>query len=295
MTRTRATLIGFCAVLLWSLLALLGVGAGAVPPFLLTALTFAIGGLLGLADIARRGAPLGRALILPARLWLLGVGGLFAYHALYFTAIQAAPPAEASLIAYLWPLFIVLGSGLLPGGRLGLWHLVGALLGLGGAALLLLGGQGFAVEPAHLAGLAAAFGCAVIWMGYSLLSRLAGEAPTDSVAGFCLGVAALSALAHLALEPTVWPQGVWAWGSVLALGLGPVGAAFYAWDVGCKHGDIQLLGATAYAAPLISTLLLVAAGVAAPSERLGLAALMITAGAGLAAWGSARARSAAKL
>ncbi|MEL6481450.1 MAG: DMT family transporter, partial [Pseudomonadota bacterium] len=138
----------------------------------------------------------------------------------------------------------------------------------------------------------AALLCALIWSGYSVLSRVVGEAPTASVAGFCLAVAALSGLAHLALEETVWPDGALGWAAVLGLGLGPVGAAFYAWDVGCKRGDIQLLGVSAYAAPLLSTLALVLAGIAEPTSRLALAAFLITAGAGLAAWGSARAGAA---
>jgi drug/metabolite transporter (DMT)-like permease len=285
--RRRATATGFLAVLLWSLLALTTVGAGPTPPFLLTALCFAIGGLVGVADILRRGGSVRAALAQPPRLWALGVGGLFGYHFFYFTALRHAPPAEASLIAYLWPLLIVLLAGLLPGGRLGWPHVAGAATAFSGAALL-VAGRGAAFDPAHAAGHAAALACALIWAGYSVLSRLAGEASTDGVAGFCLGVAALSAVAHLLLEPAIWPAGPLAWAAVVALGVGPVGAAFYFWDVGCKRGDIQLLGVASYAAPLLSTLALTAAGFAEPSPRLAVAALLIAAGAGIAAWGSAR-------
>ena len=31
----------------------------------------------------------------PLVVWLVGVGGLFGYHALYFLALRFAPPAEA--------------------------------------------------------------------------------------------------------------------------------------------------------------------------------------------------------
>ncbi len=48
MTRARATAIGFCAVLLWALLALLTVRTAPLPPLLLNALTFAIAALVGL-------------------------------------------------------------------------------------------------------------------------------------------------------------------------------------------------------------------------------------------------------
>jgi len=289
-SRARATAIGFLAVLLWASLALATVATGAAPPFQLTAMCFFIGGLLGLADMARRGASARTMLRQPWRVWALGVGGLFGYHFLYFTALRGAPAAQASLIAYLWPLLIVLFSGLLPGERLRWPHVAGALAAFAGAALILAPAGG-GVDRAHWPGFAAAAGCALTWSGYSVLSRRVGSAPTDAVAGFCLVAAALSALCHLALETTVWPADARGWLAVLALGLGPVGAAFYLWDIGVKRGDIQLLGVAAYAAPLISTLALIAAGIAAPSPGLLGAAALITGGAALAALGGARRRA----
>jgi drug/metabolite transporter (DMT)-like permease len=55
------------------------------------------------------------------------------------------------------------------------------------------------------------------------------------------------------------------------------------WDIGVKHGDIQVLGAVSYSAPLLSTGLLVLTGYAAYSNTLLIACLLITAGALLAA------------
>ncbi|KQT54049.1 hypothetical protein ASG54_18945 [Aureimonas sp. Leaf460] len=272
---------------MWSLLALLTARSGAVPPFQMNAMTFAIGTLVGLVWLAfrrRRGPVAGLFRQRPA-VWLLGIGGLFGYHALYFAALRAAPAAEASLIAYLWPLLIVLGSALLPGERLRWFHLAGAALGLSGAALIIVarstGGVGFSQE--HLLGYGLAALCAVFWSGYSLLSRRFGEVPSEIVAGFCAATAVLSALVHLAIEETVWPVGASQWGAVALLGLLPVGAAFYVWDHGVKHGDIQLLGAASYAAPLLSTLVLILAGEAAFSAPILGAAALITAGATLAA------------
>ena len=126
--RRLATIIGFSAVLMWSLLALLTAASGSVPPFQLTAMAFAIGGLLGLIWLAGRGG--WRDLRQPAAAWVLGVGGLFGYHFFYFTALRSAPPIDASLIAYLWPLLIVVLSAFLPGERLRWFHLAGAALGL---------------------------------------------------------------------------------------------------------------------------------------------------------------------
>lgn len=278
----RATLIGFTAVAMWALLALLTAASGTMPPFQLSAVTFAIGTLVGLAARAAGFAP-GATAPVPPMVWLVGIGGLFGYHFFYFTALRNAPAVEASLIAYLWPLFIVLGSALMPGERLGWHHVVGALMGLGGTALIVTRGGAVGFDPQYVFGYAMAFACAFLWSGYSLLSRRFAEVPTSIVTWFCAATAILSLVCHLALETTVWPQGAGQWLAVLGLGIMPVGAAFYTWDHGVKRGNIQVLGAASYAAPLLSTLVLIVAGAAEPGWRIIAACLLITLGAVLAA------------
>ncbi|MBL4927015.1 aromatic amino acid exporter YddG [Fuscibacter oryzae] len=286
MTRQRATTIGFTAILMWALLALLTIGSAPVPPFLLNALCFGIGGGLGLIWLAL-GPGFDVLRGISWKVYAFGSIALFGYHALYFTAFRIAPAAETGLIAYLWPLFIVLLSGLLPGERLGPLHILGALIAFAGAALILLG-RGDTGASVPVAGLVLAFLCAITWAAYSVLSRRLGQVPTESVIVYCLATAALSLLVHLAFEETIWPASRWGWLSVIALGLGPVGAAFFTWDVGMKKGDIQLLGVASYAAPLLSTLALVAGGRAQATPILLLAAALITGGAALAARASLR-------
>lgn len=279
-----ATATGCLAILLWSSLALFTAASRLVPPFELAALTFAIGGALGLIVTAARGQL--RALRQPPVVWLVGVGGLFGYHALYFAALRLAPPAQAGLIAYLWPLLIVLLSALLPGERLGRWHVVGAALGFGGVIVLITGASGgFAPEARFALGYGLALACAFVWAVYSVLSRRLAAVPTEAVAGFCLGTAALALICHLMVEPTVWPATVAQALAIVGLGVGPVGLAFYVWDIGVKRGDIRLLGVASYAAPVLSTLLLVATGYAAATASLGLACALIVAGAVVAALG----------
>src|SRR5437870_8198996 len=138
MSKRSATLVGMIAILMWSLLAVLTVASGTMPPFQLAAVTFAIGASVG--GLSWLGRPTQwRALHQPAVAWMVGVGGLFGYHALYFIALRFAPPAEAGLVNYLWPLLIVLFSALLPGERLAVHHVVGALLGLAGTVILFAG------------------------------------------------------------------------------------------------------------------------------------------------------------
>ncbi|MEO1199955.1 MAG: EamA family transporter [Pseudomonadota bacterium] len=279
--RRRATLIGFGAVLLWATLALFAAASGNVPPLQLNAMAFLIGGSLGLVMMAQRGTTR-TVLAQPLRVIAFGTIGLFGFHFLFFTAMRNAPPVEASLINYTWPLLIVVFSALLPGERLGWHHVAGALIGLAGTAILVTGGEGPAGGGTAL-GYLAACGSALFWSSYSVLSRRFGHVPTDTVTLFCLSTAALSAVCHFAFETTVWPDTATEWLAVLALGLGPVGGAFFLWDHGVKSGDIQVLGASAYAAPLLSTLLLIAFGFGALTWPVALACVAITGGAVLAA------------
>ena len=245
-------------------------------------MAFSVGTLVGIAMLAVRRKPMS-GLAVPWKAALLGVGGLFGYHFFYFTALRNAPAVEASLIAYLWPLFIVIGSALMPGERLRWHHVAGALLGLGGTVLIVTKGGGVAFDARFATGYVAAFACAFVWSGYSLLSRRFAEVPTTIVTWFCAAAAALSAICHLLLEQTVWPADLRQWLAVAGLGLMPVGAAFYAWDHGVKRGNIQVLGAASYAAPLLSTLILIAAGRAPATVTILAACVLITAGAILAA------------
>jgi drug/metabolite transporter (DMT)-like permease len=281
MTPSAATLIGFTAILMWSLLSLLTVASGTVPPFQLAAMTFALGGGIGAATwLFRPGAA--AALKQPWQVWALGVGGLFGYHALYFVALRLAPPAEAQLVSYLWPVLIVLLSALLPGERLRLHHVVGALIALAGT-IVLFAGRGITLTGANAPGFAAAFIAAFVWATYSVLSRRFADVPSDAVVGFCLVTAALAAISHALLEQTHWPENSGQWLAVAALGIGPVGAAFYVWDIGMKRGEIRVLGVGSYLAPLLSTLFLVLAGYAIASLSLAFAAALIAGGGVLAA------------
>ena len=274
-------MLGFGAVLLWAFLALLTVRSAPVPPFQLNAMAFSVGALPGLLWAWRSGG-FGQLRRVNWKVYVFGTAGLFGYHSLYFAALRLAPAAEAGLIAYLWPLLIVLFSGLLPGTRLTIGTIIGAGLGFLGAGLVIgAGASGF--SGAYLPGYLLALACAFTWAGYSVVSRRLGRVPTVAVTMFCLATAALSLPLHLMFEKTTWPVGLAGWGSVAALGLGPVGLAFYLWDIGMKRGNIQLLGVFAYAAPLLSTLILIVSGLASPSPALLLAAVLIAAGAYLAA------------
>jgi drug/metabolite transporter (DMT)-like permease len=199
----------------------------------------------------------------PATALALGTFALFGYHALYFFSLKRAPPVEANLVNYLWPLLIVLFAGLLPGVRLRAGNIVGALLGLAAAALLVTGGHGLSIDPAHAPGYLAAFGAAVTWGGYSVLNRRFAGVDSAAIIPACVGVSLLGIVTHWLFEPAATITTT-QWLVLAAMGVGPTGIAFRLWDRGTKHGDIALLGSLSYLAPLLSTLLLVLAGRAEP-------------------------------
>jgi len=279
---SQATGVGVLAIVLWAALALLTVRAGAIPSFELLSLCFAIAFLAGVAVLGLQGWEAIAQLRQPFQPWFAAFLAIFLYHALYFYALSAAPPARASLIAYLWPLLIVLLSATPTTGnssRLSPRHLAGALLGLAGTCLVVLGQRKVVPTTGSAFGYAAAACCAIVWSSYSVINRRFAKTPSAMIVGVCGAVALVGTACHLLFESaTVWP-GRSQWIAILGLGLGPTGLAFLAWDFATKHGNLPLLGALSYLAPVISTLLLTVTGAVPPSASLFISALLVIVGA----------------
>ncbi|WP_028295083.1 aromatic amino acid exporter YddG [Oceanobacter kriegii] len=280
-----ATLVGSTAVLLWGSLALFTrLSGGEIPPFQLMAVSFATAFMVMQIRWWLRGESGLQYARQPVAAWALGVGGYFCYHACYFAAMMLAPAVEVSLIAYLWPLFIVLLSTLVTGLPMRIGHVVGAVLALVGCWVLLSGGEQNAAstqafDSQYLPGYGLAFLCSLIWSGFSVTSRKMKAVPTDAAGWFCLATAVLALLAHWAFEQTVWPDTSLQWLALMALGIGPVGIAFFTWDYGMKHGNLALLGVISYFAPLISVALLLLVGEGEWRIEVGVAAVAISLGA----------------
>jgi drug/metabolite transporter (DMT)-like permease len=268
---------------MWSTLGLFTAASGKTPPFLLNGICFAISGLFSLCYVAFKGR-LFYAFPKEGRVWLLGIGGLFGYHFFYFTSLRLAPPVDSNLINYLWPLLIVVFSSFLAGESLKIRTLVGALLGFAAVLFLFLGRSDMAFTAHFIMGYLSALACAIICALYSVLSRRYAHIPTEAVTGFCLVTSLLSFVCHVLFEQTILPQNLNEWLAVLGLGLFPVGLAFFVWDIGCKRGNIQMLGVLAYAAPILSTLLLILFGFGVFSFSVAMACIFITLGAFIASY-----------
>lgn len=264
-----ANLMALGAIALWATLATLGVSLSHLPPFLLTGLALLIGSLVAL--------PLSRFDFrhwrVPPTTLLLGVYGLFGYHFLLFTAFRHAPPVQANLVNYLWPLGIVVMAPLfLPGVRLAPAHLLAAVVGFAGAALVIVGGRDLAGGLAW--GYLPAAGAAFAWASYSLLTKRVAPFPTSAIGLFGLVSGVLSLACHAALETPV-PLSGRDWTLVTVMGLGPLGAAFFLWDAALKRGDPRVIGILSFLTPLLSTLLLVAVRGERPAPTVLLAGAMI--------------------
>jgi drug/metabolite transporter (DMT)-like permease len=265
----QANLYALGAIALWASLASLGVSLTHVPPFLLTGIALIIGSVPAWPFVLRDPSQWR----IPLRTLALGVYGLFAYHFLLFIALRHAPPVEANLVNYLWPLFIVvLSPVVLPGVALRLPHVLAALLGFGGAAIAIAGGRELSGTLAwgYLPALAAAF----IWATYSLLTKRVAAFPTTAIGLFGLVSGVLSLLCHVVLEPaaSLQPRD---WALLAVLGLGPLGASFFMWDKALKLGDARHIGILSYITPLASTALLIVVSGRSFSASIGLATVMI--------------------
>lgn len=272
-----ANLLALCAIALWASLAALGVALAHVPPFLLTGLSLLIGSLIAL--------PLSRfdwrRWRVPASTLALGVYGLFGFHFLLFMALRHAPPVQANLINYLWPLGIVVMAPLfLPGVSLTSRHVLAALIGFGGAVLAILG-RGGGGEAAWAWGYIPALASAFIWASYSLLTKRVAPFPTAAIGSFALVSGALSLVCHVLLEPSV-ALSTQDWSLIALLGLGPLGGAFFLWDAALKRGDARQIGVLSFLTPLLSTLTLLAVRGEQPSVSVALAAVMIVGAAVMA-------------
>jgi drug/metabolite transporter (DMT)-like permease len=265
LSRNAATLLGATAILQWGAQVLISTYALAFPPFETIALTFFIAFLAMLAKWIWKGETPFRYARHGASAWAIGVGGLFGYYLVYYLALQRAPALDVSLLVNLWPLLMVLFTGLLPGHRLRWHHVVGCLVGAAGS-IVLLGPEATSLfDGAHFEGQLLAIAAAFIWAAFCVSSRTLEAVPTDIVGWYCLVIAALGLACHLLFENTV------------------VTAAPSAWDIGVKRGNIRLLGIVALFIPMISTGLLIAAGRGVLDGRVALASLLVTGGTIVAA------------
>jgi len=141
---------GIAAAFIWSMTAPIVASAVGVDPFLYVGLGDGVGALVFIVMwILRRQNPLPELKTVPIWLYALGVIGIGGHNLTWVAALQQAPPLEATLIIYTWPLLVVVLTTISLGQRFRWFHAVAGALGLAGIVTLLLG-KGLSVGGFHL-------------------------------------------------------------------------------------------------------------------------------------------------
>jgi drug/metabolite transporter (DMT)-like permease len=273
---------GVAAVLSWGTLGVLGKFAQSADPRLVLGLCFAIAALIGGVTclVARR-----RLSPHVHKQTFLFAALLTAYHLIYFASFSYAPALHVSLINFLWPALLILLGNLFFRLDSGWSGYSGAALGFAGVAVLMLGDAHTNFEAEAVVGYLMAFAGAVLWALFSNLRRTDQADPIASMTLICLISSALclatasidgGTLAVPSSEETV---------TIVLLGLGPAGGAFFLWDFGMKRGNAAALAIFGYSAPVISTILMVLLGFGEPRWNVALAALLIASGGAIVGLG----------
>jgi drug/metabolite transporter (DMT)-like permease len=257
------TCIGALAIPLWATWPALALRTFEIPTLQMLTIMFAVGWMV-LSRLERRdgAAPAASSI----RAWVPAIAfalNLCGSDLCFILATHRIPAAQANLIAYLWPVMIVVFGVPIGLFRLRWPQMIGLSLGFLGAVILIWDGQ-LTMSPVGI-GLALLGGA--VWAAYCLF-RLVWKEPTRNVVGRGCGIAAaISAILHFVFEPTVIP-GASALVSAAVIGILPLAVGNLVWDEGFRRGDRQLLAVMAYATPLCSALLLAALGVGALSWNL---------------------------
>lgn len=268
--RMIGTVYAIIAIVMWGALALLAKKTAEIPPFQLLAMCFFIAA--SILPVTRFFA--GKTVFIkPTLTWLdsaIGIGALLGFHGFYFMALQFAPAIEVSLIGYLWPMLLAL---LVAPQGMRIQAIVGGSFGLV-AVSIVLGWTNISLGSDHVVGYLLAFGCALIWAFYSwYLSR--AQSSANNMSWLCLGVAIGALIISLLTErwDTVIESELAFY--ILLLGLGPVGGAFYLWELGLKLGNQSLISALSFSTPLISAILLALFGLVSWSDNLVLSLVLL--------------------
>ncbi|MBP0598024.1 aromatic amino acid DMT transporter YddG [Herbaspirillum sp. LeCh32-8] len=290
---STSTLIGMSAVLMWS--ASLGLIRSIAEIF------GAAGGgaLIFTASAAFATLSVGwpRVRELP-RAYLLGSGALFvAYEVALALSVGMAhgraQALELGMINYLWPSLTILLATLMRQQR-GSWLLPPAILLCFAGIVWVMKGDG-AWSPALLwaniqsnpPAYALAFGAAILWAAYSVLTRRVGNGK-NAVPLFLVATATLLWIKYaLSAEPALSFNLA---GVAQVLVLSALTATAYScWNHGVQHGSITLLATASYFAPVLSALLASAWLGVRPGAGFFQGVVMVTAGS-FACWWATRRR-----
>ncbi|WP_319526411.1 DMT family transporter [uncultured Desulfosarcina sp.] len=198
--------------------------AESVPPFSAAFIRFFIATVCLYAIVAKREGSIPRLdkrHFLPVT--LLGLTGVFAYNAFFFSGLKLVAASRASIIIANNPIIISLLSALFFKEKLSTAKVAGIFISVSGAIIAISQGNPLALFAGGIGrGDVLIFGCVLSWASYSLLGKRVMQdlAPLTAVAhSAAIGMLALLIPACLEGMPAALPTYSWLdWGNMAYLG-----------------------------------------------------------------------------
>nr|WP_299154912.1 DMT family transporter [uncultured Tateyamaria sp.] len=261
------------AVVLWASWPALAIIAYPAPPLLVLGASALIGFLFSFV-LAAKQKTLTTFATVPIRTLAFVAISLMGNNAFYLAAIARIGPAEANVVHYLWPVFLVGLASALHRRAPSLLQTVGIACGFVGVAVALSPQMGGGLDLIGVfLGACGALTFAIYSVGRSL-----AQVETN-VVGPSLGLAGIAALAaHFILEPAYWPT-TGQWLAIVLMGIGPFTVANIFWDKATREGSAATISSLAFLTPLVAMILLAIFGLGIVTIATVLGALFAIAGA----------------
>jgi drug/metabolite transporter (DMT)-like permease len=283
-TYSKGTIAGVAATILWATTAAFIVAAEGVHPFLYSSLSMLTGFLIYCSRwLYLKQNPLPALRQVPW--WYLagGVLGIGIHGVAWVAAMRQAPPLEALLFIYQWPMLVVVFTAIAMKQQLQFFHYLAIALGVTGIFILLIGRGldlgAFSFRSGHGWGMISALS----WSLYSALSARHPNVTPHSLGFVFLGIGMVNLLAWIVFVGAPLPS----LHSLLICGIGSVlsMSGYILWDYGIKNGDARSIAFTSFLIPILSSLLLVLTGQAEFSIYSLLAFVVVMTGMGIARFG----------
>lgn len=253
--RTYALVAG--AVVMWASWPALATLVYPAPAFLVLGLSALIGFAFSFIVAARQGKSqqffsVGKGTM------LFVASGLMGNNAFYLFAITRIGAAEANVVHYLWPVFLVGLASCVHRKLPTFIQILGIAAGFTGVTVALAPKISFGLDYVGvLLGVCGALTFAI----YSVVRSLAQV--EGNVVGPSLGLAGIAALAaHASLEHLYWPS-LDQWLVIAMMGIGPFTLANILWDKATRSGPAATLSSLAFLTPLVAISLLAIFGLGA--------------------------------
>lgn len=269
--RTYALVGG--AVVLWASWPALAIVAHPAPPFLVLGLAALVGFAFSYSAAARKKQTNTFFSVRLGTMIFVAIG-LMGNNALYLAAISRIGPAEANIVHYLWPVFLVVLTSAIHRHAPSLFQIIGIALGFCGVAIALSPQMGNGLD---LVGLLLGVSGALTFAIYSV-GRSFARVETN-VVGPSLALAGVGALiAHFTFEPLYWPT-FSQWAAIILMGIGPFTLANILWDKATREGPAATISSLAFLTPLVAITLLAIFGLGVITVATAVGAIFAISGA----------------